>query len=520
MADGYDALARIAELEGELRNARAQFDLAERAANVGYWRTTLPDFRTTWSAGLNAVLGLDPAALRCADLSSFPFGQSDEIRLLHKKIEAAVEMRLRLSERARIRCADGSERIIDVVGDLEFGPDGDPIAMIGATRDVTQLVLAETERCRIEQVYRILTEAASDIMIVHDLQGKVEFASASLERVLGWTKHEFEGDSVVGLVHPDDFPTVMELRRELAPGRFTTATYRLRHADGRYIWFETTMSVVRDDKTCYIVTVLRDVSERMAHELKLVAACEAAEAANRAKSAFLANMSHELRTPLNAIIGFADMMRHETFGPVGDLHYRDYVGSIHKSGQHLLDLINDILDVAKIEAGKFDLKIEEMDLAETLEECMRTMVERAAQGGISLKTVLPAESLACEADRRAIKQIILNLLSNAIKFTPTGGHVDVAARADGDLMRIEVRDTGIGVAAEDLPRLAKPFEQVCDDPFLAKSGTGLGLALVRALVEQHGGQLRIDSPGQNGTIVTVEFPRAAIRSGGASRARA
>jgi two-component system cell cycle sensor histidine kinase PleC len=242
-----------------------------------------------------------------------------------------------------------------------------------------------------------------------------------------------------------------------------------------------------------------------------VEAREAAEAASRAKSRFLANMSHELRTPLNAIIGFADMMTHEIFGPLGNPRYREYISSIHKSGQHLLDLINDILDVAKIEAGKSDLNIKEMNLVEAVDECIRTVAERAAQGGVSLNVAIPAHDLTCSADQRAIKQIVLNLLSNAIKFTPAGGQVDVALQADDGLVHIEIRDNGIGVAAEDLPRLTKPFEQVCDDPMLTKAGTGLGLALVRALVEQHGGRFKIDSPDQHGTIATVELPRFAVQ---------
>jgi cell cycle sensor histidine kinase DivJ len=236
------------------------------------------------------------------------------------------------------------------------------------------------------------------------------------------------------------------------------------------------------------------------------AARDSAEAANRAKSAFLANMSHELRTPLNAIIGFADIMRDEMFGPLANERYREYISLIHSSGQLLLDLIGDVLDMAKIEAGKFELYREPVDLAATVRECAEFVAEKASRAGIALCVQVPPDSAICFADKRALKQIALNLVSNAVKFTPSGGRVDVAAAIDGGCARIVVRDTGVGIAVEDLPRLAQPFEQAGADVLLSKTGTGLGLALVRALAEKHGGRLSIESLPKLGTTVTVEIP--------------
>ncbi len=509
-AASLEAQARIAELEAQLAKEGAQFALAERAARVGYWRVTLPGLQIIFSPGMYSILGIDSATPIESRAELFGATGIVDRDFFLGKVTTAIRTRSGFSFRRRIRCADGLERVFDLVGDVESGPDGEVTAVVGATHDVTEWVKAEEERNRVQKLYRIMTEAASDIIMVHDGRGNAEFASAALGHVLGWTIHDVTGLGISGLVHPDDIAAVTEMQGKASLGEMTTATFRLRRSDDQYFWFEAMMSLVSDAETGalrYIVTVLRNVSERKAKETALRAAFEAAEAANRAKSRFLANMSHELRTPLNAIIGFSELMSLEKFGPIDNPRYRDYSSAIHKSGRYLLDLINDMLDMAKIEAGKFVLTIEDTNLAETVKECVRTMAERAAYGGIGVNVSLPVQGLTFPADRRALKQIIFNLLSNAIKFTPSGGHVGIAATIQDDMVRIEVRDDGIGIAAEDLPRLGKPFEQVCDDPNLAKSGTGLGLALVRALVEQHRGRLTIDSPAHKGTIVTVELPR-------------
>jgi signal transduction histidine kinase len=213
-------------------------------------------------------------------------------------------------------------------------------------------------------------------------------------------------------------------------------------------------------------------------------------------------MSHELRTPLNAIIGFADLMRAEAFGPLGNARYQDYVTLVYDSGQLLLDLITDMLDMAKIEAGKMELNFERVDLAETIGDVSRLLEDRAQQAGVTLETDAPFRS-SLIADRRALKQITMNLLSNAIKFTPRGGSIRASSMIDGGIARIVVSDTGIGIPESEIARLGKPFEQVCGDPMLAKTGTGLGLALVRALAEQHGGTMTITSAEGVGTEVTV-----------------
>ncbi len=231
-----------------------------------------------------------------------------------------------------------------------------------------------------------------------------------------------------------------------------------------------------------------------------------AEDANRSKSEFLANMSHELRTPLNAINGFSEIMQSELFGPLGDQKYRDYVTDILSSGQHLLELIDDILDMSRIEAGKLQLEPKRVELERVLEECARLVAKRAADAGVTLTSSV-AHAPAIWADARAVKQVALNLLSNAIKFTPSGGEVTLTAEADLDGVTVIVADNGAGIAKDNLLRLGAPFELVEDHFSKTRKGSGLGLALSKSLMEMQGGLLALASQPGRGTVACAAFPR-------------
>jgi signal transduction histidine kinase len=252
------------------------------------------------------------------------------------------------------------------------------------------------------------------------------------------------------------------------------------------------------------------VTERKSVEFDLRRAKEEAELASRSKTEFLANMSHELRTPLNAIIGFSDILMGEIFGPVGDPRYVNYARDIRDSGLHLLNLINDVLDVSKVEFGKVELIEETVDVGAIVESCLRLMRDRAQAAGIKLMQELPPDLPYVQGDSRRLKQILINLLSNAVKFTPSGGRVTMRAREGGDGFRLVVEDTGIGIASEDLEKALRPFGQI--DSRLARKyqGTGLGLPLARSMAELHGGKLVIDSTPGQGTIATVWLPRSRI----------
>jgi two-component system cell cycle sensor histidine kinase PleC len=254
------------------------------------------------------------------------------------------------------------------------------------------------------------------------------------------------------------------------------------------------------------MAICSDLTAQKQHEDELVKAWEQAVIANRSKSEFLANVSHELRTPLNAIIGFSEVVERELFGPLGNERYVSYVRDIRNSGEHLLSLINDILDLSKIEAGRFQLRMEEVDCNEIAHSVARLIRPRTVEHGLTMKIDLPERPVVLNADKRAVKQVLINLLSNAVKFTPENGTVTLASKPWHDGVEFVVSDTGIGIDEKDMHVALAPFGQI-DSQFTRKyEGTGLGLPIVKGIVELHGGTIEIKSEPTQGTSVVVRFP--------------
>ncbi|WP_422368913.1 PAS domain-containing sensor histidine kinase [Pelagibius sp.] len=267
-----------------------------------------------------------------------------------------------------------------------------------------------------------------------------------------------------------------------------------------------------------------DITEMKEKEQQLREARDEAERANRAKSTFLANMSHELRTPLNAIIGFSEIMEQGLFGPLGNPHYSEYAEDIRRSASHLLSIISDILDLSKIEAGRMELHEEPIDIASVVESCLTIVKESAANGGLVLTSALPETLPLLHADKRSVRQILLNLLSNAIKFTPAGGTVVAeAALEESGRIALTVRDSGIGMAADDIEIVLQPFGQVEGAHTRSHDGTGLGLPITKSLAEMHGGSMTVESVEGEGTEIIVRFPAKRVvkrpAGGGASSQR-
>ncbi|MEO3435059.1 ATP-binding protein [Inquilinus sp. CAU 1745] len=265
---------------------------------------------------------------------------------------------------------------------------------------------------------------------------------------------------------------------------------------GRYLGIGTSLQ---------LMTLVAEQASRRSAALE--EARHAAEAANRAKSAFLANLSHELRTPLNAVIGFSEVLEGQYMGPLGHPRYQEYVGDIRSSGQHLLNLINDLLDLAKAEADKLVLEEQAVDLREIARSCLRLMNDQAIRQKVALEAAIPPVLPSLVADPGKLKQMILNLLSNAVKFTPPEGRVQLSIASEGDGMSvIRVRDTGIGMTEDEQNNAMLPFTQIDNALSRNHKGTGLGLPLTRRLAELHGGRLEIDSAPGEGTVVTLRLP--------------
>jgi signal transduction histidine kinase len=312
-------------------------------------------------------------------------------------------------------------------------------------------------------------------------------------------------------IHPEDRAAYEQRLADHLAGASSVfqCEYRVRGNDDVYRWAVDRGLALRDStgRPYRMAGSIGEISERKRAEQALHEAKETAELASRAKTEFLANMSHELRTPLNAVIGFSEIIRKEMFGPVGVREYKEYAGDINASGLHLLELINDILDMSKAEAGKLDLHESPVLLPKAVASCLRLTEERACSGGVTVVNAVADDMPALWADERRVKQLLINLLSNAVKFTPQGGQVTVECTiADDGSLTLAVADTGIGMAPHDVQRALRPFEQIDASLDRRFEGTGLGLPIVKSLIELHGGKLEIDSEVGVGTRVSLRFP--------------
>ncbi len=406
---------------------------------------------------------------------------------------------------SRHRRKDGSEFPVEIHLS-SYVDEAGRRRFVSIARDVTARLEAE-DRLR---VLSRAVEQNTNAIFITDLDARIEYVNAKFTELTGYQPPEVLGRGA-DILKSGDTPDAVyaELWRTVLSGREWKGEMKDRRKDGRLFWAQVSIMPVADHRgrISHFVAMHQDVTaQRMAQDA-MRDARDQAEVASRAKTELLATMSHELRTPLNAVIGYAEALLMGLFGDMADPRQREYLGDIRASGEHLLTLINDILDVSAIEAGKVELREQDVDLAVLTESAIRLVRPRAERGRVHVDNRLESRSVVLRGDERRLKQVLLNLLSNAVKFTPEGGQVEVSARqaAGGDLV-LAVADTGIGMDPGEIGKAMSLFGQLDSGLDRRYEGTGLGLPLVKGLVDLHGGQLEITSAKWQGTTISLTFP--------------
>ena len=510
-------------------DSEQRFRLAVEAARCGIWEWDLTTDQVFMSEATGAIFGLSGGGVAPGQDVLDRVSPDHRERVRQALSTAAIYGGFDVS--FRVPSLQGGRPVwVDARGQGFGRPGHDGYSrIIGVALDVTEERMAQARAQAAEGRLRDAIESVSEAFVLWDRNGRLLLCNQNFRSVFSLDARQLQPGAMRDEVSrfaqlairqetpsPDGRKGVREA--ELADGRWIQISER-RTADGGLVMTAADITAIKtqeearrqNEQQLRSVVFNLERSQEQLSELARKYEMEKvrAEGANKAKSEFLANMSHELRTPLNAINGFSEIMVGEMFGALGDPRYKGYAQDILSSGQHLLALINDILDMSKIEAGKMSLRFEPLSLEEVAEDAMRLVRNRAEAAGLTLAIDFP-HLPEVEADYRALKQVLLNLLSNAIKFTPRGGQVTIRAegRRDplGEHIRVSVQDTGIGIAQDDLARLAQPFEQVENQHSKTTQGTGLGLALTKSLVEMHGGLLDMQSSPGEGTLVTFTIP--------------
>ena len=391
--------------------------------------------------------------------------------------------------------------------------DGEIVAIGSIGADLGELRKVEEDLHQLEARFSEILRIAPEGIVSTDSKGTILMFNDAAENIFGYKRDDVIGQSLDVLlpesirgVHGQYLKTFIEgpETARLMGGRGDISG---RRRDGSLFPAEASISKLKTGDQTILTVTLHDITERKATDNRLQLALREAQQADKAKQDFLANMSHELRTPLNAIMGFSEMIDLEIFGALGNDRYGEYINDISASAKHLLSLVNDMLDIAKIEAGKLDLDMEYVDLADVATEAAREMSVLIDNKGLNFSGVTDRYRETVYADSRAVRQILVNLLTNAVKFTPGGGSIGVSiSPSDGDFVHVQVWDTGIGIAKDDIEKVLTPFTQTGDIQVAREGGTGLGLAIVKSVVELHGGKISVDSKLGEGTRVHIYLP--------------
>jgi two-component system cell cycle sensor histidine kinase PleC len=526
--------ARVTAADRIYVEAHQRIDLALVRGRCGLWDWDMARGRMYWSRSMYEMLGYRP---RDTMLS---FGDVDDI--IHPDDQDLFELAQRIAAREmsqidkvfRMRHADGQWVWVRARAQV-VDPNASELHLIGIAVDVTEQQNFALKSATSDMRLSAAVECLSESFALWDAQNKLVLCNDRFQKDLGLSVADVAPGTSKEQIEAERLPYTVDRRLANANGPRGGASYERQLADGRWllvnelktpdggvvaIGADITQLKQQQEKllegerrlmaNLHDLYVLRKTDGERAEQLeelnlKFMRETERAEAASQAKSQFLANMSHELRTPLNAIIGFSEIMANAHFGPLGSDRYVEYAHDIHSSGQHLLNVINDILDMSRIEAGQVSLEREEIDLCPLISETARVIAVQAEAKSIIVETKIP-DTMKVVADRRAVKQIVMNLLSNAVKFTCKEGKILVRAKHVSGALNLTIEDNGCGIPKAALKKLGRPFEQVQNELSRSHQGSGLGLAISRSLAELHGGALKIRSKEGKGTIVSVRIP--------------
>jgi len=502
------ALARTeAAREKALRDSEHRFQEFAESASDWMWEMN-KDFKFTYFSHVDSqphllnligktrweVAGVDP--------------ETDEDWGKHKQVLEAHEPFRNFA--LWYRASDSDLRHVVSAGRPIFDENGMFQGYRGTAYDGTEQKRVEDRLKETETLFEAVLDNAPAILAIRDHEGRYEYVNKTYERIYGITNKEIRGKQAYDLFTKEHADIIMSMeRRVLESGKPLVEEQPAAPIGDR----EGTLISIRfpipdaSGEITRVGTIATDITAQKHVEQALRTAKEEAEFANRAKSEFLAKMSHELRTPLNAIIGFSQAMRSEMFGPVGNDRYRQYVNDIGVSGEHLLELISDLLDISKIESGEIELFIERISLQDIVDEATSMTERHLLTQKHELTVDIPKNLPDLQMDGRSLRQILVNVISNAIKFTEPGGKIEIAAMSsDGNEVQLSVSDTGVGIRADELEEILTPFYQGKNVQSSSEAGTGLGLTIVDSLVAMNGGRMSLESQPGFGTIVKLHLP--------------
>jgi two-component system cell cycle sensor histidine kinase PleC len=520
---------RAREADAIYDTVRSRIDTALNRGRCGLWDWDLARGRIFWSHSMFAILGLAPRD----DLMTFgeisQLVHPDDIKLYEVAAQLADAKTNAIDHDFRMHHASGKWVWLRVRCELVHQPGEPGVHLIGIGVDITEQKTLVERTAAADIRLRDAIETIPEAFVLWDHENRLVLCNSNFQNlhslpdtaITAGTPYESVVEAgrkhVIRSKLASEDPTVPGARTfeaQLDDGHWLQISER-RTKDGGYVSVGTDITPLKQHEKKLVGSeqrLMATVSDLQQSQLKLESQAQqlsylaqSAEEANQAKSKFLANMSHELRTPLNAIIGFSEIMESGMFGALGSDKYVEYCRDIHRSGEYLLDVINDVLDMSRIEAGRLKLDLEHVELDRELSDALRVVTTRAQDKNLEVRSKI-ASGICLKADRRALKQISLNLLSNAVKFTPEQGRITVRGRVSRGAVVIGIQDSGIGIARDALQKLGRPFEQVESQLTKTHHGSGLGLAIAKSLIELHGGEMRIRSTLGAGTTVVVRLP--------------